>query len=105
GILPPLFGYVTSLGFSFPNAIAGAMAHQAGRAGTASALLGTLQFAMATFAGGFVGLLHVESAIPMAAVMAVCGVSALLIHSRLVKPLGRSSIRSDGTEIDCQVVE
>ncbi len=48
GILVPLFFYVASLGFVNPNASAGAMADQAGRAGSASALLRTLQFGMAT---------------------------------------------------------
>jgi DHA1 family bicyclomycin/chloramphenicol resistance-like MFS transporter len=58
GLIPPLFGFVASLGFSFPNALAGALAHQARRAGSASALLGTIQFSLATIAGSLVGVFH-----------------------------------------------
>lgn len=89
GLLPPLFGFVASLGFSFPNAIAGAMAHQAQRAGSASALLGTVQFGAATIAGALVGTFHEQSAVPMAAVMALCGVTALILHRLLVAPMVR----------------
>lgn len=105
GLLPPLFAFVSSLGFSFPNAIAGAMAHQAERAGSASALLGTIQFGAATIAGSLVGALHAHSAVPMAAVMAVCGVVALALHRLLVAPMLRVETQTDGSELDIQVVE
>jgi len=76
GILVPLFGYMASLGFSFPNAAAGAMAPFPERAGSASALLGTVQFTIAAIAGAVVGAAHDGTALPMAAVIAVCGVTA-----------------------------
>ena len=84
GILVPLFFYVASLGFVNPNASAGALADQAERAGSASALLRTLQFGMATVAGALVGALHNASALPMAGVIAACGVDALVMHRRLI---------------------
>ncbi len=105
GLLPPLFGFIASLGFSFPNAVAGAMAHQAERAGSASALLGTIQFGAATIAGSLVGALHAHSAVPMAAVMATCGLTALVLHRLLVSPILRVYAQADGNEPDLQVVE
>jgi DHA1 family bicyclomycin/chloramphenicol resistance-like MFS transporter len=105
GLLLPLFGFVASLGFSFPNAIAGAMAHQADRAGSASALLGTIQFGAATIAGSMVGAFHAHSAVPMAAVMVVCGMTALVLHRLMVAPVLRAETRGDGSELDIQVVE
>lgn len=105
GLLPPLFGFVASLGFSFPNAIAGAMAHQADRAGSASALLGTIQFGAATIAGSMVGAFHAHSAVPMAAVMAVCSVIALGLHRWMVSPMLCAETCGDGSELDIQIAE
>ncbi len=45
-VLPPLFLLVGSLGLVFPNGTALALAGQKQAAGTASALLGLLQFAL-----------------------------------------------------------
>ena len=84
GLLLPLFGFVASLGFTQPNALAGAMAEHPERAGSAAALYGTLQFLAATVAGGLVGRLHDGTAVPMAAVIAGCGVLALACHRGLV---------------------
>lgn len=105
GIWPPLFAFVTILGFSFPNMIAGAMAHQADRAGSASALMGTLQFGAATLAGTLVGAFHNHSAVPMAAVIALCGVSALALYWLMVKPALSVEAPVDGNELDVQFVE
>jgi DHA1 family bicyclomycin/chloramphenicol resistance-like MFS transporter len=85
GLMVPLFAYVTSLGFSQPNAIAEALNRQHQRAGAASALLGALQFLAAASAGAAVGLLHARSAVPMAAVMAVCGVLSWCFHTVLIR--------------------
>lgn len=104
-LIPPLFGFVSCLGFSFPNAIAGALAHQAKRAGSASALLGTIQFSLATISGSLVGVFHPHSAIPMAAVMASCCVLALLLHRTMVKPVVAQQPIEDGMELDVQLVE
>jgi DHA1 family bicyclomycin/chloramphenicol resistance-like MFS transporter len=89
GLLVPMFGYVASLGFTQPNALAGAMAPHPERAGSAAALYGTLQFLAAALAGGLVGRLHDGTAVPMAAVMAGCGVLALGFHRALVGRLAR----------------
>ncbi len=76
-LLAPLFGYVASLGFTYANAAALAMASFPEKAGSASALLGTVQFGAAAVAGSVVGHLHDGTAVPMAAVIAACGLLAL----------------------------
>lgn len=76
-LLVPLFGFVASLGFTYANAAALAMAPFPDRAGSASALLGTVQFGIAAVAGSAVGHLHDGTALPMAAVIAACGLLAL----------------------------
>ncbi len=65
-----LFLLIGSLGFIFPNAVALAMARSGRRAGSASAFIGTLQFAMGAAASALVGALGQASALPMAAVSA-----------------------------------
>ncbi|MGH8506248.1 MAG: Bcr/CflA family multidrug efflux MFS transporter [Stenotrophobium sp.] len=84
GILVPLFCGMSSLGFSFPNSTAGAMAPFGDRAGMAAALLGTLQFVLASISGAAVGVLFNGTALPMAAVMCVCALSARLLLQWLV---------------------
>jgi DHA1 family bicyclomycin/chloramphenicol resistance-like MFS transporter len=84
GILLPLFGYVASLGLIFPNAAALALAPHGEHAGSASALLGTVQFGAAAMASILVGLLHDGTALPMAGVIAGCGILALIAQRALV---------------------
>ena len=84
GILLPLFGYVASLGLIFPNAAALALAPHGEHAGSASALLGTVQFGAAAIASILVGLLHDGSALPLAGVIAGCGILALVAQRALV---------------------
>jgi DHA1 family bicyclomycin/chloramphenicol resistance-like MFS transporter len=85
GILLPLFGYVASLGFIFPNAAALAMAPQGDSAGSASALLGTIQFTAAAIASLLVGVLHDGTALPMASIIAGCGVLAVVAQRLLIR--------------------
>lgn len=74
GILIPLFGYVASLGTIYPNSQALAMTEHGARAGTASALIGTLQFGAAALTSALVGALDDGTALPMCAVIGVCGI-------------------------------
>jgi DHA1 family bicyclomycin/chloramphenicol resistance-like MFS transporter len=76
GILVPLFFYIASHGFIMPNSTALAMAPHGTVAGSASALLGTLQFVLGASAGALVGALGNGTAIPLAAVIAGCGLLA-----------------------------
>jgi DHA1 family bicyclomycin/chloramphenicol resistance-like MFS transporter len=81
----PIFAYVASLGFVFPNVIATALASQGENAGAASALLGALQFGGGAAVGALLGALGDGTAVPMAGLIAACGVSALAVH-RLAAP-------------------
>ncbi|CAI8900709.1 Bcr/CflA family efflux transporter [Pseudomonas sp. IT-P258] len=85
-VLLPLFVCIASLGCILPNASACAMNGQGARAGSASALLGCLQFSVAAGASALVGVLHDGSAVPMAMVISLCGilvVSAAVLTRRL----------------------
>lgn len=78
-LMLPLFCCIASLGCIMPNATACAMARQGENAGSASALLGSLQFGLAALASSAVGWLHDGSAVPLAAVIAGCGALAAVI--------------------------
>ncbi|MEW6462193.1 MAG: multidrug effflux MFS transporter [Pseudomonadota bacterium] len=75
-LLVPLFICVASLGCVLPNATACAMAGQGRHAGSASGLLGSMQFTVAASASALVAFLHDGSAVPMALVIALCGGAA-----------------------------
>jgi DHA1 family bicyclomycin/chloramphenicol resistance-like MFS transporter len=59
------------------------MAPHGSVAGSASALLGTLQFVLGAIAGSLIGLFANGTPVPMAAVIAGCGTGAFLAN-RLV---------------------
>jgi DHA1 family bicyclomycin/chloramphenicol resistance-like MFS transporter len=80
GILVPLFCFITCYGFIMPNTTALAMAPHGAMAGSASALLGTLQFVLGATAGALVGALGNGTAVPFAAVIAACGCGAFAVH-------------------------
>lgn len=85
GVSIPLLVCISSLGFTFPNAQAGAMAPFGDRAGMASAMLGTLQFTLAGISSIVVGLVHTGDAVGMAGAIAGCGLLAQLVLLVLVK--------------------
>ncbi|MGV8920845.1 MAG: multidrug effflux MFS transporter [Pseudomonas sp.] len=76
-LLIPLFICIASLGCIIPNASACAMSGQGKRAGSASAMLGCVQFSVAAGAAALVGVLHDGSAMPMAMVISLCGICAV----------------------------
>ncbi|MFJ1255336.1 Bcr/CflA family multidrug efflux MFS transporter [Cupriavidus sp. CuC1] len=80
-LLAGFFVFIASLGCILPNASALAMAQQGHRAGTASALMGTLQFSLGTLAGAAVSFWRDGSALPLAVVMGVCGTGAVLMRA------------------------
>lgn len=86
-IMAGFFAYVASLGFVGPNATAATLATHGQQAGTASALMGALQFGIATVAGALVGFWHDGTARPLMLVMGACGVGAWLAHRWLAAPL------------------
>jgi DHA1 family bicyclomycin/chloramphenicol resistance-like MFS transporter len=78
-LLIPLFICIASLGCILPNASACAMNGQGARAGSASAMLGCLQFSVAAGAASLVGVLYDGSAMPMAMVISLCGILVVSI--------------------------
>jgi MFS transporter, DHA1 family, multidrug resistance protein len=78
GILPALFVVVASIGMVLPNATALALADHPRTAGSASALLGVLQFAIGAAAAPLVGVAGSGTALPMALIIALLGISALM---------------------------
>ena len=73
-------------GFVMPNATVGALSRHSGHAGSASALMGTLQFILAAISGSAVGLLTDGTPRPMAALMLLGGVGAVAADLFRVKP-------------------
>jgi DHA1 family bicyclomycin/chloramphenicol resistance-like MFS transporter len=94
GILPALFLVVASLGFVFPNATTLALAGHPRTAGSASALLGVLQYAVGAVAAPLAGLSTRLSALPMAVVIAAMSLSALITFL-LLPARGAASSRHD----------
>jgi MFS transporter, DHA1 family, multidrug resistance protein len=87
GLLVPLFCFVACLGFVMPSTTALAMAPYGGAvAGSASALIGTVQFTMGATSGALVSLLGNGTAVPFGAVIASCGLGGLLILKTLASP-------------------
>ncbi|AKI98509.1 DHA1 family bicyclomycin/chloramphenicol resistance-like MFS transporter [Archangium gephyra] len=78
-LAPALFLFIASIGFVTPNAAALALEEHGPRAGVASAVLGSLQFAVSAAASAAVGLFNDGGMLPMAAVMAVCAGGACLM--------------------------
>jgi DHA1 family bicyclomycin/chloramphenicol resistance-like MFS transporter len=77
-VLAPMFVIVSSLAFVMPNATALALADHPAVAGTASALLGVIQFLVGAVAAPLVGVAGPDTAVPMGVVMATLAVAALI---------------------------
>lgn len=76
----PLLGVMSSIGFIMPNANAVAMAPFSSNAGSASALLGTIQFSMAAVSAISLGAIKEAALVSMGSVMMLCGLSATAIY-------------------------
>jgi DHA1 family bicyclomycin/chloramphenicol resistance-like MFS transporter len=87
----PLFCFVICHGFVGPNTTALAMSPYGAVAGTASALMGTLQFVLGAASGGLVSAFGNGTAMPFAMVIAGCGVAAFAVH--LLLPATRRADR------------
>lgn len=87
--LPPLVLSVAIISQVLPNASACALAGHGHQAGIASALMGTMQFAIAGVTSAAVGMLHDNTAVPMAGVMAVCGVLTVVMAALARQANGR----------------
>jgi DHA1 family bicyclomycin/chloramphenicol resistance-like MFS transporter len=77
--------YLSCYGFVSPNTSGIALAQQGRQAGTASALMGTLQFALGMVSGVCMSLWHDNSAIPLVTVMAASSVMAVCLYHGIAK--------------------
>ena len=78
-LLVPLWVLVASMGLVFPNTIALALAGHPEVAGSASALIGVLQFTIGAAAAPLAGIAGTGTALPMAATMALLALSAVAV--------------------------
>ena len=84
GIWAPLFVYLTGLGFIMPNATALALAPHGAHAGAASALLGVMQFGLASLAASAMGAIQTASPVPMALLVVGAALLGLAVNRVLV---------------------
>jgi len=77
GVFVPAVVALACSGLVFPNAAVGALSRHAGRAGSASALLGTLQFTCAAIGSALVGAFADGTPRPMALLMLLGAVGAM----------------------------
>ncbi len=85
GIVVALFCYVSMIGAVMPLTVALGMAPHGRMAGNASALMGTLQFGIGALVGLVLGALQDGSALPMAGIIAACGVAGWGARRALVR--------------------
>jgi MFS transporter, DHA1 family, multidrug resistance protein len=86
GVATLLFVYVSSVGCLFPNVTAMAMAPHGARAGSASALIGVIQFTLAAASATLIGAVNSDAVLPVAMLIGICAVSAALIYRAMVHP-------------------
>jgi DHA1 family bicyclomycin/chloramphenicol resistance-like MFS transporter len=85
-ILPGLFAVVSSIGVILPNTRALAMTSYPDLAGTASAFVGVLQFAVGGLIAPLVGVAGTGTALPMAVVIAALAALGLVTFAVLTRP-------------------
>ncbi len=88
-VVIPLAVFLATLGLVFPNSTAGALERQGHQAGTASALIGCIQYGGAALASGLVASLHDYTDSPMQLTIAGCGILSLLVFRLLSARLER----------------
>ncbi|WP_028661838.1 Bcr/CflA family multidrug efflux MFS transporter [Saccharomonospora saliphila] len=86
GVLVPLFVVVSSVGLVMPNATSLALSDHPHTAGSASALLGVVQFLVGGSASPLVGLVGGDSALPMAVIMVAAGIASITAFTVLTRP-------------------
>jgi DHA1 family bicyclomycin/chloramphenicol resistance-like MFS transporter len=87
GLVPCLFVTVTCNGLVGPNAMALALNDFPDAAGSASALLGVLQFGIGAAVAPLVGIAGSHNALPMVIAMATFGLAAITVRFRLTRPV------------------
>lgn len=84
----PLFLFIITMGIIGPNAVALALANQKKSAGSASALMGTIQFSVSALCSTLVSSLHDGSLVPMTGMMCIAAFAAFYLHKILVQSRG-----------------
>jgi DHA1 family bicyclomycin/chloramphenicol resistance-like MFS transporter len=98
-----LFSYLAVLGITFPNTAAGALADQGATAGSASALMGSVQFTLGFLGSALLSRLHAHSSLPMTGIIASCSLLALIAYHFAIGARGVSD--ADEAEGAVAVVE
>lgn len=82
-IIPCLWAFLASMGMMFPNSTACALAAQK-RAGSASALMGTIQFSASALISAAVSFFHNETLVPMTSIVGICAIGAYGAYKLIV---------------------
>ncbi len=85
GIVGLLFTYLTMQGFLFPNTSALSLAPFHTRTGIASSLMGCFQMMISAIASAAVSVFHNNTALPMTAVIACCGILSFIFISMALR--------------------
>ena len=92
GFVAPLVIAISALGLMLPNTSAMALAHFPTVAGSASALLGCIQFTCAAIAAALMGAIQTESTVPVALMIAGGAVLAAGVRWGLARVSERSHL-------------
>ena len=76
---------ITSVGAIIPNTTALALSNQSAHSGSASALLGVIQFIFATCASFLGSKIYDGGALPLALIVGVCGILSCLVFKSFEK--------------------
>ena len=98
-MLPAIFATVTSISLILGNASALAIAETPYAAGTASAVMGALQFCLGAIASPLVGIAGKQAVLPMALVMLVASVLAALSSLKVGAARSSASPSSEADEM------
>lgn len=86
-LCPALFIYILTMGLIAPNAAACALANQKKSAGSASALMGTIQFTVSAICSSLISHLHNGTTMPMTGIMFGCSLLAVLLFQSLQRKI------------------
>jgi DHA1 family bicyclomycin/chloramphenicol resistance-like MFS transporter len=85
-----LFAYISCIGLTYPNAVAVALAGFAKNAGSASALLGTLQMGIGALASAMFGLQETDASSAVARIFLVTSLTGVAIYQYAISRSSRS---------------
>ncbi|MEO6221362.1 MAG: multidrug effflux MFS transporter [Ginsengibacter sp.] len=97
-----IFIFLSCQGFTFPNSSALSMAPFTKNAGRASALMGAIQLGIGAFTSALVSVLHNETALPMAGVMAACAVisfGVLMAGNKVIYKASLNAVKEESAEM------